>query len=84
MWHSHKRHFGNDWSSEGGKWEQTEVPVSEDLEHRGVLDQPCHGAQGVSIDSVLILDGWDDTQEIAMAICLSGYQSGSQWLITFQ
>ena len=59
VWHSHKRHFGNDWWCEGGKWEQTEVPVSEDLES-GVLDR-LHGARG---NWHIHYDGWDKNRKL--------------------
>ena len=58
VWHSHPRHFGNDWWCEDGKWEQTEVPVSEDLANE-VLDQ-LYGASG---NWHIHYDGWDKNRE---------------------
>ena len=58
VWHPHARHFRNDWRCEDGKWEQTEVPVSEDLEN-GILEQ-LHGASG---NWHIHYDGWDQNRK---------------------
>ena len=59
VWHSHTRHHRNDWWCEDGRWKQTEVPVSEDLEN-GFLDR-LYGASG---NWHIHYDGYDKDREL--------------------